>query len=179
MKEKKKTNKELEKEIEEYTKPSFLDKIPFSVKAIFFKYWLFGAICFFVLMGLGAAGVYGIVATLICGLIGGALFDMLYGHVLELIEPRTGDSKYFVIFRSKKVVSTIVSILYITLVFYLGSIIISAIVSLYEDNSFWLFQEPLTQALVLFAIDGLFMIIKFFILFIKDKVEDKKLEKRN
>ena len=89
MKEKKKTNKELEKEIEEYTKPSFLDKIPFSVKAI----------CFFVLMGLGAAGVYGIVATLICGLIGGALFDMLYGHVLELIEPRTGDSKYFVIIR--------------------------------------------------------------------------------
>ena len=159
MKEKKKTNKELEKEIEEYTKPSFLDKIPFSVKAIFFKYWLFGAICFFVLMGLGAAGVYGIVATLICGLIGGALFDMLYGHVLELIEPRTGDSKYFVIFRSKKVVSTIVS--------------------LYEDNSFWLFQEPLTQALVLFVIDGLFMIIKFFILFIKDKVEDRKLEKRN
>ena len=66
----KKTEEEikLEKEIKEYQKPSFFSKIPYGVKAELIKYWFYGALFFFIGMGMS---VQGELLALLGGLIGG------------------------------------------------------------------------------------------------------------
>ena len=64
---------ELTQEIKKYDK-GFLNKVPYSIKAILIKYWFYGAVCFFSLMGF--IGISGENAAVVGGLIAGALFDI-------------------------------------------------------------------------------------------------------
>lgn len=176
MSKKKKTEEEtkLEEEIKEYQKPSFFTKIPYGVKAEFIKYWFYGALFFFTAMGLQVTGEN---LALVGGLLGGLVFDLAYGNILLMIEDQEGQHKNYIIYKSKKVYSIIFNILFELAVFLATAYICIGIVKLYGKNNIWLFQEPLSQALVALVVDGILLLIKYLIKKIVIKCKEKKEKK--
>lgn len=149
---------ELVKEMKKYDK-GFLNKVPYSVKAILIKYWFYGAVCFFSLMGF--VGIYGETAALVGGLIAGALFDIACYNILEMMDHDNNKAKYYMMFKSKKIYSVFINVVYQVVVFFIAYVVISAIVSTYKEGSNSMFLgEPLSIALVLTAIDAIFLLIK-------------------
>lgn len=169
----KKTEEEikLEKEIKEYQKPSFFSKIPYGVKAELIKYWFYGALFFFIGMGMS---VQGELLALLGGLIGGLVFDFMYGNILLLMENEKGQHDDYIIYKSKKLYSLIFNILFELAVFFATAYICIGIVRLYGKNDIWLFQEPLSQALVALLVDGILLLIKYLIKQIVIKHKEKK-----
>ena len=169
----KKTEEEikLEKEIKEYQKPSFFSKIPYGVKAELIKYWFYGALFFFIGMGMS---VQGELLALLGGLIGGLVFDFMYGNILLLMENEKGQHDDYIIYKSKKLYSLIFNILFELAVFFTTAYICIGIVRLYGKNDIWLFQEPLSQALVALLVDGILLLIKYLIKRMVIKHKEKK-----
>ena len=151
-------DEELISEIKKYDK-GFLNKIPYSIKAILLKYWFYGAVCFFSLMGF--IGISGENAALVAGLIAGALFDVACYNLLEMMDSDNNKAKYYMMYKSKKIYSVFINVVYQVVVFLIAMVIISTIVSSYKDPvNNWFLQEPLSIALVLTAIDAIFLLIK-------------------
>lgn len=149
---------ELTQEIKKYDK-GFLNKVPYSIKAILIKYWFYGAVCFFSLMGF--IGISGENAALVGGLIAGALFDIACYNILEMMDQDNNKAKYYMMYKSKKIYSVFINVVYQVAVFLIAMVIISSIVSTYKDPvNNWFLQEPLSIALVLTAIDAIFLLIK-------------------
>lgn len=165
------------KDIDKYTKTSLLSKIPYGVKAIFIKYWFYGAVCFFVGMGLGNLGVQGFTYVAIAGLVAGALIDIACDNILLMMDSSKNESKDYMIFKNKSIWSMLINILYAILLYYLCGIFCSTMVSLYTDPTIWFLQEPLSQALVLIIFDGVFLAIKYLIKVIVRKNKEKKAKK--
>ena len=172
----KKTEEEIkqEKEIETYQKPSFFSRIPYGVKAELIKYWFYGALFFFIGMGLSAQGE---MLALLGGLIGGVVFDFMYGNILLIIETEKGQHDDYIIYKSKKLYSLIFNILFELAVFLATAYICIGIVKLYGKNNIWLFQEPLSQALVALVVDGILLLIKYLIKKIVIKCKENKEKK--
>ncbi len=181
---KKKTEEELiqEKEIDAYQKRGFLQKIPYSIKAILIKYWFFGVICFFVLMGLGFVLQDFIDKFVVCGLLGGMVTDVVTDNILIMIDSDKNESKWYVIYKKEKsVLSLIINLVYSLALFFGCGYLMSLIISTYSDKSFWFLQEPLSQALFLIIVDMACIGIKDLILYelikhncIKPKDKNKK-----
>ena len=149
---------ELVQEMKQYNK-GFLNKVPYSIKAILIKYWFYGAVCFFSLMGF--IGNIGENAALISGLIAGAIFDVACYNILEMIDSDNSKAKYYMMYKSKKIYSVLINVVYQVVVFLIAMTIISTVVATYEDPvNNWFLQEPLSIALVLTAIDAIFLLIK-------------------
>ena len=149
---------ELTQEIKKYDK-GFLNKVPYSIKAILIKYWFYGAVCFFSLMGF--IGISGENAALVGGLIAGALFDIACYNILEMMDHDNNKARYYMMYKSKKIYSIFINVVYQVAVFLIAMVIISSIVSTYKDPvNNWFLQEPLSIALVLTAIDAIFLLIK-------------------
>lgn len=169
----KKTEEEikLEQEIKEYQKPSFFSKIPYGVKAELIKYWFYGALFFFIGMGMSAQGE---LLALLGGLIGGVVFDFMYGNILLALETEKGQHDDYIIYKSKKLYSLVFNILFEMAVFFATAYICIGIVRLYGERDIWLFQEPLSQALVALIVDGVLLLIKYLIKQIVIKHKEKK-----
>ena len=151
-------DEEIVQEIKKYDK-GFLSKVPYSIKAILIKYWFYGAVIFFSLMGF--VGIYGETAALVGGLIAGALFDIACYNILEMMDHDNNKAKYYMMFKSKKIYSVFINVVYQVVVFFIAYIVITAIVSTYKEGSSSMFLgEPLSIALVLTAIDAIFLLIK-------------------
>ncbi len=174
---KNKTKEQIEKdeEIASYQKTSFFQKIPYWVKAIFLKYWFYGALFFFVAMGLSLTGENLAIAG---GLIGGIVFDFMYGNLLLLMETEPGEHENHIIYKSKKIYSVIFNILFQLAVFFATAYLCIWIVSLFpNENGFatnWWFQEPLSMALIALIVDEFLLLIKYVIRIIIFKIKEKK-----
>ncbi len=173
----KKTNEQIEKEkeIASYQKTSFFQKIPYWVKAIFLKYWFYGALFFFVAMGLSLKGENLAVAG---GLVGGLVFDFMYGNLLLLMETEPDQHDNFIIYKSKKIYSVIFNILFELAVFFGTAYLCIWFVSLFPTQegyaTNWWFQEPLSMALVALIVDEFILLIKYIIKLIVFKIKEKK-----
>lgn len=183
--EKKEKNKEKERfdeEIDSYRKTSFFEKIPFMVKAIFLKWWLYGVIYFFVIMGLGSlyGSSMGYIGVIICGLIGGVIFDLVYGNICLLMDDDDVEEiKWVMIYKSKKVWSMIINIIFSLIVFLISSWIIDVVVSCYpKDKTIFVFQEPCTQAIIALIIDEVIVLIKQGIIKLIEYIELKRVLKK-
>ena len=101
---KKKTKEEIAQaeEINNYQKSSFLSKIPYWAKAVLIKYWFFGVICFFVLMGLGLVISNPLDRIVVCGLLGGMITDVVTDNILIMIESSDRESQWFMIYKKPK-----------------------------------------------------------------------------
>lgn len=174
-------DKDIDKEIEEaekqYSKQDLnpyainkLHRIPYWVKALFLKYWFFGMIIFFVGMGLSVTG-YDFV--LIGGLIGGAVYDVVINKLLELMDSDANESKWFVMFRSKKFYSVFINVLYCLVLFLCASQLLNLLIIKLNLSNSWLFQEPLTQAIIFFVVDALLIGFKDLIVLIIKKCKKK------
>ena len=171
------TNKYDPKEIEKYQKNGFLSKIPYWVKAILMKYWFFGAIIFFMMMGI--PGLASSLKYVVAGIAGGAIIDVACNNILLLIETNKHEARHFMICPKSKhgVLSLFINVLYGLALFTATAYTCDAIIKLYKDGTFWLFQEPLTIALILSIYDGVVLGIKFGIVSLVKYLKAKKNNK--
>ena len=78
-----------------------------------------------------------------------------------MIDSDNSKAKYYMMYKSKKIYSVLINVVYQVVVFLIAMTIISTVVATYEDPvNNWFLQEPLSIALVLTAIDAIFLLIK-------------------
>ena len=164
-----KKEKTSNKEIKEYQKPSFLSKIPYPVKAILLKYWFYGVIFFFVGMGLK---VQGEMLAIVSGLIGGVVFDFMYGNLLLMMENEEHEHDNYIIYKSKNILSLLINIVFEIVVFFITAYICVAFVKIIKSSS-WLFQEPLSQAFVALLVDAILLTIVYLIRLLIKKIKSR------
>lgn len=144
---------------DKYLKRNFWHRIPFGLKATFIKYWFYGALYFFCFMGLGFY-LQNENLVLVTGAIGGVLFDLaLYNIYLLMAETREEASKWW-IFKSKKFYSIFINVIVLIALFFVFYLIVVPINMVKPANLDWLFQEPLTAALLLTVLDTIIVWIK-------------------
>ena len=93
-------NKKGKKKFDPYKRDK-LSRIPYWIRALFIKFWFFGAVCYFALMGLGSlfideSGNYTIIQDIqlyiVCGVIMGLFVDCFVNPIFRMME---SDSKEF------------------------------------------------------------------------------------
>ncbi len=151
-------------------KVHWYNKIPYPVKSLFIKYWFFGLIYFLFMNGLGSLEIFRsetnfssmtFVLIIITGLAIGVFNDLLVYNILDVIEDFPGQKDDYVIFKSRKIYSLFINIVYGVAVGFLGIFISGKFSELIDPtySTFW-FREPFTAAFVLFVVDGIFIFIK-------------------
>lgn len=154
-----------------YKQQGFIARLPYWVKAIFIKYWFYGAICFFSLMG---SGLIGENAALFAGVLAGCLFDIVVYNILKMMDSDENESRHYIMYKSKKFYSLLINIVFQVLVFFLAMLFCSSIVNLYDNpENNWFLQEPFSIGLVLFIIDGIFITIKGLIVLLIKRIKGK------
>ena len=98
-----------------YKQQGFFTRLPYWLKAIFIKYWFFGSICFFVLMG---SSLLGEDAALFAGALAGAIFDMVVYNILIMMDSDENESRHYIIYKSKKIWSLFINIAYNTILYF-------------------------------------------------------------
>lgn len=90
-----------------YKRDKFSRWMPFWVKAILIKFWFFGLVCYFVLMGLGTLFVGDDGTTtwqqsldlyVLCGLVTGIVVDCLVNPIFRMMESDRKEYNYFMMF---------------------------------------------------------------------------------
>lgn len=151
-------------------KVHWYNKIPYPVKSLFIKYWFFGLIYFLFMNGLGSLEIFRsetnfssmtFVLIIITGLAIGVFNDLLVYNILDVIEDFPGQKDDYVIFKSRKIYSLFINIVYGIAVGFLGIFISGKFSELIDPtySTFW-FREPFTAGLMLFVVDGIFILIK-------------------
>lgn len=168
MPNKKKLDSEKEKEIKSYQKPSFLSRIPYSLKAILIKYWYFGAVCFFIGFGVGLSGYW---FAFVGGLAGGMIYDIAIRHFLLAMESDAHEARFHIMCSSRKYYSFPINVVYNIIAFYLGTTLIGFIQS---AGLVGFGNEPFSMALVMIIVDYLFLSIKWGIMAIISHIKEKK-----
>lgn len=154
-----------------YKQQGFFTRLPYWLKASFIKYWFFGAIIFFALMGTGLIGEN---ASIFAGVLSGCLFDIVVYNILIMMDSDKNESRHYIMFKSKKFYSLFINIGYQVVLFFLAMLFCSSIVSLYKDPvNNWFLQEPFSIGLVLFIFDGVFITIKGLIALLVKKTKGR------
>lgn len=157
---------------------SWFDKIPYWIKAIIIKWWFFGMIYFFFVMGLaGLIGedsyVWYIQVVVICFAIG-VCTDIFTNNILEVVETRPNQSKWWLMIHGHKFIGFLVNVAYGIVIGLAASFICAWFTSLIDapnieagiaDRTYW-FREPCSFALVALAVDMLCIGIKDLIVYL-------------
>ncbi len=159
-----------EEEIQEPIKVSWFDKIPYWVKAVFVKYWFFGAIYFFFVMGITSfvGNAYEVVwRTVTVCLAIGFMNDLLINHILSFMEWKKGEASYWWMFKNKKFYSLLINLAYGGVLGLAAQTVCALIANQINDqNWLWVCREPLTFALVALAIDLALIWLKNWIVYL-------------
>ncbi len=149
-------------ELEKYRKKRF--RIPNVVKIIFLKAWFFGAVCYFILWGLGMY-LPDLEQIVVLGLVLGMVTDLLLNNVIRFLESFPGENKNWMFVNRKKTGGLVLNVLY-------GCVIIWCVYSTYTGvNEFlniaydtegviYLGVEPLLFGLFAMGYDLAFLAVK-------------------
>ena len=164
------------KDIHPYKKDGIFGKIPFSLKALFMKWWFFGCGFFFIFWGLSNVmggdstpqGEYLIILIFVLALFNGVVTDCIVDHIIDLMDDNTNKRRYFVLFHNKKFYSLFINVGY--------SIILTTIVVLIFEflgslNLFDYGLEPITVGLVKLVVDMIFISINNLIICLVKKLK--------
>lgn len=170
---------EIPAEEELLTKSGFFSKIPAPVKALFLKYWIFGAACFFFYWGLGVFVQDNIVLIIVLGFAIGVLTDLICNKILRFIANYEGEYNNFMLLPMNKFWTIFLNVL-----FYL--FIVALVVMTYNQVNLWIIKaqklpvnsvvigvEPFLFGLVCLAYDMIFIGIKDLIVYL---VKHKKVK---
>ncbi len=161
-------------------KVHWYQRIPYPVRTLFIKYWFFGLNYFLFEMGLGSISIFrestgdtfaaaSMILILISGIALGVFNDLFVYNILDVIEDYPGQKKPYVIFKSKKVYSLFINVIFGIIVAFLGRWL-SGLIALAIDpeltNVWGWFREPLTCGLMMFLVDGALISIKNFIVYL-------------
>lgn len=162
-------------------------KIPYPVRALFIKYWFFGLNYFLFDMGIGSLSFFSqssttdifayatLILFLISGFALGVFNDIFVYNILDVIEDRPKEKEPFVIFKSTKLYSLFINIVYGIIVVFISRWISGSIALAIDPeltNVWGWFREPLTCGLVMFVVDGAFIGIKNMIVLSVKKIKD-------
>ena len=106
------TPKYSQAELEKYRGRSFKWRFPDPLKAVLIKYWFYGAICFFVFMGLGMYVADTLDMFFIAALICGMVTDLLINHFLRFTEKMPGGSKKWMMVTRRGTTGFIMNLMY-------------------------------------------------------------------
>lgn len=100
-----------EEELAKYRTPNKF-RIPETVKVLFLKAWFAGAVCYFILWGLGTY-IYSLIDMLfILGVVMGMATDLLTNNVIRFIEKTPGANDKWLMFPKKGMAGFFFNILY-------------------------------------------------------------------
>lgn len=137
-------------------------KLSEPLKVVLLKAWFAGAVCYFILWGLGTY-IYSIIDLLfIMGIVLGLVTDLLTNNVIRFIEKTPGENDKWLMFPSKGMVSFFLNMVYaivlIVLVYGLYGVINGIIVSITgATDTVPLGVEPILFGVFCMAFDMLFI----------------------
>ena len=145
----------------------FLSRIPTFIKALFIKWWFAGVVCFFVNMGLG---IY-ISATadliLFDGIFLGIVADVLVNPIFRFMESDAREYNNYMMFPFplKAYWTFFTNVLYYTGV----AVLVNFVYNFINNYMFSFSIEPMSWALVVLAVDMVFIGIKDLIVYLVKK----------
>lgn len=143
-----------------------LDRIPAPVKALFIKFWFSGAVCYFILWGLGSMIRDSLDMLFVLAVVLGMVTDILVNNALRLVETLPGANSKWMMFPQKKYWTFIANIFYAFLVLF-------CVVRVYEGFAIK-GVEPILFGIFYLLIDlwfiGMKNVMKVIIKDAKDKV---------
>ena len=155
----------------------FLSRIPVWFKAIFIKWWFFGAICYFVNMGLGISVSNPIDILVLTGLITGLFVDLFVNPIFRYMEV-DGEYKPYITFPLKAFWTFFANILYYSLVIlgtsWIYTFINEAIRASNPDSYFAI--EPLVFGVFTLIVDMACIGVKDLVVYLFKKIHKKKVE---
>ena len=152
----------------------FLDKIPAPIKALFVKFWFYGAVCFFIYWGLGIFIPSMENMILVLSIVLGMITDLMVNNIYRFFSVVPGDNDKWMMFPKKKYVNFFLNIIY-------AFIIVLTVVWIYNvingicnsvmgtTDRIYLGVEPLMFGLFAMGVDMFFITIKkLFVSIIRD-----------
>ncbi len=152
-----------EAEMRKYTKKKF--HIPNLVWVILCKWWFAGAVCYFVLWGLGVYVSNMIDMLFILGVVLGMVTDLLTNNVIRFIEPLPGSNDKWLLVSKKGIAgflgNLVCSTVTVVCVVYLYDFINRFVINITGDSdNLFLGVEPIFYGLFCLGFDMLFLGIK-------------------
>lgn len=95
-----------------YRSNSFIDKLPAWVKAVFMKFWFNGAVCYFILWGLGLFISNFENMLLILAFVLGVVTDILVNNAFRFFAAVDGANDKWMMFPKKKYINLFLNVLY-------------------------------------------------------------------
>lgn len=137
-------------------------KLPETLKVVLLKTWFAGAVCYFILWGLGTY-IYSIIDMLfILGIVLGLVTDLLTNNVIRFVEKTPGENDKWLLFPKKGMVSFFLNMVYaivlVALVYGLYGVINSVLaVLLGLTDTVALGVEPILFGVFTMGFDMLFI----------------------
>ena len=137
-------------------------KLPETLKVVLLKTWFAGAVCYFILWGLGTY-IYSIIGMLfILGIVLGLVTDLLTNNVIRFVEKTPGENDKWLLFPKKGMVSFFLNMVYaivlVALVYGLYGVINSVLaVLLGLTDTVALGVEPILFGVFTMGFDMLFI----------------------
>jgi hypothetical protein len=168
-------------------KIGWYDRLPFWLKATTIKYWICGAIYFFDDFGLGSyifpddgtITTYQSIAILVIvdAVVYGLVNHFLVRFLLDMSENQDGDAASWSMWHSKSIWALWFNILYGFVWSLCSHLVAYYFAYLIPDTSWasWMFKEPVTFALVGFAVEMAFVGLKTLAVFLYRKASHKEV----
>ena len=140
-------------------------RIPEAVKVLFLKAWFAGAVCYFILWGLGTY-IYSLIDMLfVLGIALGIVTDLLTNNVIRFIEKTPGANNKWLLFSSKGMASFFGNIVYAMVLLICVYSLYTGINGIYAAVSgntevVLLGVEPVLFGVFCMGFDMLFLLIK-------------------
>ena len=99
-------------ELEKYRSGKTKFRIPEAVKVLLIKFWFYGAVCFFVFMGLGTYVVNQWDMLFIGAVVLGMVTDLLINHFLRFTEKMAGGSRKWMMVTRRGAVGFFMNLMY-------------------------------------------------------------------
>ena len=164
--------KNSKKEFNPY-RTDFLARIPTFVKALFVKWWFAGVVCFFVNMGLGIYISATADLVLFDGIFLGIIVDVLVNPLFRFMETDRREFNDYMMFPFplKSYWTFFTNVLY-----YIGvAVVVNLVYNFINDYMFSLAIEPLSWALIVVAVDMVFIGIKDLVVHLFKKYKKERL----
>lgn len=140
-------------ELNRYRSGKLKWRFPEPLKVLLIKFWFYGAICYFVFMGLGMYIPSLLDMFFVAGIVTGMVTDLLVNHFLRFTEKMAGGSKRWMMVTRRGTVGFLLNILY-------GLVLMFLVITLYYGINTVLqpanAQEPVSVVLVEPLLFGLF-----------------------
>ena len=104
-----------EEELRKYRRNSNI-QVPNTVKVLFVKFWFAGAVCYFVIWGLGLYLGSVLDLLVVAAVVMGFVTDLLANNVLRFMEETPGVNEKWIMVRKRRYVSLILNLLYAGLI---------------------------------------------------------------